>query len=135
MIQTFIIALAIIAASAAGVFLWRRLWPTSPKPYRMLKVEGSSPAKPIPRMLYILTEDGAPWFASMLCPCGCGTMIELNLLPDERPCWRYSVDSAGRPSLEPSVWRKIGCQSHFFLRRGQIVWADDHVSAGQSHAR
>lgn len=135
MIETIIVACAIIALGAAVGFLWLHPASRSRKPYRVVGVEGASPANPAPRTLYILTEDGDPWFAAMLCPCGCGTVIELNLLPDERPCWRYKIDSAGRPSLEPSVWRKIGCQSHFFLRRGQIVWAADHMNITQSHGR
>jgi hypothetical protein len=86
------------------------------------KVEGNFPAKLKSHILYILTEDGTPWQASMVCPCGCGKTLELNLLPDERPVWRYSTDRKGRVTLHPSIWRQVGCRSHFWLRRGKIHW-------------
>jgi hypothetical protein len=92
-------------------------------PYiRLAKVEGAFPKVLRPRTLYVLTEDGAPWQAAMICPCGCGETLYLNLLPGERPRWRFAADRKGRASLDPSVWRKIGCRSHFWLRGGRITW-------------
>jgi hypothetical protein len=64
----------------------------------------------------------APWAAAFLCPCGCRTLIQLSLLRDERPHWQLLLSPDGRPSLTPSVWRTEGCRSHFWLRRGDIVW-------------
>jgi hypothetical protein len=64
----------------------------------------------------------APWSAAFLCPCGCGEVIHLSLLIDDRPSWRLSFDRDGLPTLSPSVWRTKGCRSHFFLRQGSIVW-------------
>jgi hypothetical protein len=90
--------------------------------YLLTTVEGAFPAKLKHRRVYVLTEDGTPWQASMICPCGCGKTLELNLLPDERPVWRYSADKKGRVSLLPSVWRQVGCRSHFWLRNGRIMW-------------
>jgi hypothetical protein len=86
------------------------------------KVEGSFPPRLKSQTLYVLTEDGIPWQAAMICPCGCGTALDLNLLPDERPRWRFTADDKGRASLDPSVWRKVGCKSHFWLRGGRIIW-------------
>ena len=63
-----------------------------------------------------------PWSAAMVCPCGCGELIQLSLLPNDSPSWRLHWESGKKPSLEPSVWRTTGCSSHFFLRRGRIVW-------------
>lgn len=97
----------------------------TPTRYRLELVDGSMPARLRGRTLYILTEDGRPWVASMECPCGCREILEMNLLQDERPRWRYTVDPMGWPSLHPSVWRKIGCESHFFLRNGRIVWSSE----------
>lgn len=104
-----------------------RSWIDVIKPgrYHLVVVEGSMPERLRPHTLYILTEESQAWIASMLCPCGCRETLEMNMLTDERPCWRYSVDSDGYPSLLPSVWRKIGCRSHFFLRRGRIEWTSD----------
>jgi hypothetical protein len=74
------------------------------------------------RTLYIITEGGLSIHASMLCPEGCGAVINLNLLPDDHPCWRLIVDDRGKPTLHPSVWRREDCGAHFFLRSGRVIW-------------
>ncbi|WP_277423091.1 DUF6527 family protein, partial [Pseudomonas viridiflava] len=38
------------------------------------------------------------------------------------PRWGYSLDSACKPSLHPSIWLNNGCRSHFWLRHGRIHW-------------
>jgi hypothetical protein len=76
-----------------------------------------------PRKLYLIGDTGAPpWSAAMLCPCGCGSVIQLSLIRDDEPRWRAKVTSSGVISLHPSVWRTKGCRSHFFVRYGRIVW-------------
>lgn len=56
------------------------------------------------------------------CPCGCNTTIFLNLLSDAKPRWKYRITKKGNISISPSVWRKVGCKSHFFIREGRIDW-------------
>ena len=63
------------------------------------------------------------WAAAMLCPCGCGEVIQLNLLPQVRPRWAVEEHIDGTLTLAPSVWRQKGCRSHFILREGRIVWS------------
>jgi hypothetical protein len=75
------------------------------------------------RRLYVIG-DPHPWAAAMLCPCGCGSVIQLSLLETDSPRWRLSVDRKGIPTLAPSVRRTKGCKSHFFLRAGQVDWCD-----------
>ncbi len=58
----------------------------------------------------------------MVCPCGCRETLFLNLLQDEFPNWKWRIGADGTVTLTPSVWRKIGCKSHFFLREGMIQW-------------
>ena len=70
--------------------------------------------------LYIVGEAGWQWYAALLCPCGCNNILYLNLLPEQYPSWKVEVQADGTVSLFPSVWRKIGCQSHFWLRQGKI---------------
>lgn len=85
-------------------------------------VEGDSPTS-LPRLdLVLLTEGGEPWSAVMLCPCGCGQTVELPLLPQVKPRWSLEVDAQGLPTLRPSVWLMDGCRSHFFLRKGKVIW-------------
>lgn len=78
--------------------------------------------------LYIAGENGCYWCAGMRCPCGCGAAIHLSLVKDDDPTWRFSLDQRKRPSLSPSVWRTTGCRSHFFLRRGAIIWCREFVA-------
>jgi uncharacterized protein DUF6527 len=74
-----------------------------------------------PRIVYILgTPD--PWSVALLCPCGCHDAIHISLLANDSPSWRLRIHAKNEPSLEPSVWRQRGCKSHFFLKRGRIVW-------------
>lgn len=75
--------------------------------------------------LYVVGENGHQWFAAILCPCGCGATLQLNLQPDARPRWMLKVHWDDTPSLHPSVWRVKDCRSHFFLRRGLVEWCRD----------
>jgi hypothetical protein len=89
-------------------------------------VEGDGIPAVIPAgTLVVAREDGELWSAGMLCPCGCGRVIELMLLPDVKPRWDLAVDRRSRPSLSPSVWAIGGCRSHFWLRSGQVHWCCD----------
>lgn len=73
------------------------------------------------RKLICMLDEGQPWTAVMACPCGCGDTIELMLLEGTEPRWDLSVDR-GLPTLHPSVWRNVGCRSHFWVKRGRIDW-------------
>lgn len=68
-----------------------------------------------------MIDGGQEWSVAMLCPCGCGDMIEMMLLRSVKPRWDLHVDR-GLPTLSPSVWRNTGCRSHFWVRRGRVVW-------------
>ena len=102
---------------------------------------GCSPPAPVPAPIVLArfvedepnVLDGAhvylvggrdPIYAAMVCPCGCGGTLRMNLRPEAEPCWRLSASETGAATLQPSVWRDEGCRSHFFLRAGQIVWCD-----------
>ncbi|WP_245875070.1 DUF6527 family protein [Pseudomonas frederiksbergensis] len=71
----------------------------------------------------VLVRDGSEdWCVGFKCPCGCGRTIELLLPRDVKPRWTCSIDPLGRPTLHPSVWLKSGCESHFWVRGGRIIW-------------
>lgn len=91
-----------------------------PRRYRVLWVE-EMVDNPKRFKLYAIGCD-CPWLASMLCPCGCGDLIQLSLLERDSPSWRLTVDESGSPTLAPSVWRSKGCRSHFFVRDGYVIW-------------
>lgn len=72
--------------------------------------------------LYVAGEEPDIWAAAMLCPCGCGDAIELNLLKQASPCWTIRQRSDGSVTLRPSIWRTKGCRSHFLIRNSRIDW-------------
>jgi len=95
-------------------------------PARQLRVvEGDTLPIRLPRRdLMVAREDGEDWSVGMSCPCGCGETIELMLVPEAKPRWTLAVDGRNRPSLSPSVWRRTGCRSHFWVRAGRVHWCD-----------
>ena len=87
------------------------------------------PRKLEPGLLYVSEEFGA---AVHLCACGCGTKVSTPLGPTE---WRLEETESG-PSLKPSVgnWQ-LPCQSHYWIRSGNIVWCGkwtpEQIAAGR----
>ena len=105
-----------------GAWLWLLAWLGLRTPtFRTVHVE-DIPDVFQREKLYVAGEDGYAWSAAMLCPCGCGEVLEMNLLPDARPCWKLSESPDHLATLHPSVWLKSGCASHFFVENGKIRW-------------
>jgi hypothetical protein len=104
-----------------------------PPAYRVVHLR-DDPDALLTETLYAIGENGHLWHVILVCPCGCGAPIALNVLPDDSPRWRLRESAAG-PTLYPSVWRTTGCRSHFILRQGQVVWCHgrgpDEVSDGE----
>ena len=92
-----------------------------PMPHRTIYVE-ELPESLGRTCVYIVGENGFYWFVALICPCGCGEVLYMNLLEERRPRWSFSTETSGTISLTPSVWRKKGCGSHFFFRRGLVDW-------------
>lgn len=87
--------------------------------YRWTRVvEG--PDQLVEHTVYIVGLGIHRWSAEFLCPCGCGTILRLSLHREGRPRWSVVAHRDGRVSLSPSVWRVVGCRSHFILRRGLV---------------
>jgi len=59
------------------------------------------------------------------CPCGCGYVITLPLQKPHRPKWTLSQNGSKRPTLYPSVWQNKGCNSHFWIEDGKIIWCNN----------
>jgi Family of unknown function (DUF6527) len=94
-------------------------------PYRTVLVDEALPAELVANTLYVVNDDGFLEQAAMLCPCGCQRTLHMNLLPDDRPCWRLTQHADGTASLFPSVWRQKDCGSHFWFREGKVIWCVD----------
>lgn len=110
---------------ALGCRWIRREWDRRGPARRLVVVRGDMLPTSLPsRDVVLLRDDGEDWSVGMRCPCGCGETIELMLLRKAKPRWDLRVDEEQRPTLRPSVWRKAGCRSHFWLRQGRIAWCD-----------
>ncbi len=104
---------------------WRNVWAQFGPGRRMIVIEGDSLPQSMPRRdLVLAREDGEDWCVGMRCPCGCGDIIELLVIAEAKPRWDVKADRENRPTLSPSVWRKTGCRSHFWVRRGRVHWCD-----------
>ena len=57
------------------------------RPLRAVYVE-ELPDKPDRRPVYALGEGSHRWFVALICPCGCGNVLQMSLLPDARPRWQ-----------------------------------------------
>ncbi|MGY4433954.1 hypothetical protein ACVWWO_006431 [Bradyrhizobium sp. F1.13.1] len=101
---------------------YRRIYNWVVPPYATMSVDAVLPKTLKRRALYIVQEDGYQEQAAMICPCGCKAILHMNLLPDERPCWRVTRHQDGSATLYPSVWRKKECGSHFWFRNGRVIW-------------
>ena len=108
------------------VRVWSWVWSLfrrCPKPYKTACVE-ELPDVLRKRVIYLVGEGEHLWVAAMVCPCGCEETIQLNLLHGQRPMWSVAVSADGPVTLHPSVWRRAGCKSHFFFRKGLVVWSE-----------
>jgi hypothetical protein len=66
-------------------------------------------------------KDWAKWIL-FKCPCGCGDVLTLSLMKSYKPRWRLRVDKLNLVTLSPSVWKKDGCKSHFYIRKSNVKW-------------
>lgn len=74
------------------------------------------------KLIFIVQDGNEPELLVFKCPCGCEADIILNLLKDASPRWSYELNDEGTIDIYPSVWRNIGCKSHFFVKDSNIKW-------------
>ena len=104
---------------------WRELWARLGPRRQLVVVESDSLPGSMPRRDLVLARDGdEAWCVGMYCPCGCGDVIELLVIPEAQPRWDIQIDAKGRPTLFPSVWLQTGCRSHFWLLAGRVKWCN-----------
>tara|TARA_Y100000780_G_scaffold187277_1_gene174179 strand:+ start:586 stop:927 length:342 start_codon:yes stop_codon:yes gene_type:complete len=102
-------------------FRWiKGLW-VDPQVYKAV-VTSDIPKEVKEHQVFLVGDHGKFWVAVMKCPCGCGGSLHMNLIRSQRPCWRITVKEGGVVSFHPSLWKKNGCKSHFFLKDGVINW-------------
>ncbi|SHN32834.1 DUF6527 family protein [Mucilaginibacter sp. OK098] len=98
-----------------------KIW-SGPQRYFRYQFEKDIPETVAPNKIFIIGEPCNQWLSVLKCPCGCGMTINLNLLNEASPCWTFFI-SRQKISLKPSIWKKTGCKSHFFIKNGKVKWA------------
>lgn len=113
----------LVARFILRIFHWLRSFvpEKGTRSFRVIRV-ADRPSLLAANTLYLVGDDSLCWFAALRCPCGCGDEIVVSLLTTDRPHWKLQLSIDGSPTLSPSVWRRKGCRSHFFLREGLIQW-------------
>ena len=71
----------------------------------------------VPGTLSVVAGPRGPKWLKLLCPCGCGDVVSINLMPG-RQAWTIRMERE-KVSISPSVVRLAGCRSHFFLVRSE----------------
>lgn len=104
--------------------IWiRNLWQQRDLRRRLIIIESDTPPEKITtKHLYLARKNGKDWAVAMLCPCGCGDHLQLRLLKVASTHWTLKTPDHAPPTLHPSVWRKTGCRSHFWVKDGKIKW-------------
>src|ERR1041384_6295147 len=77
--------------------------------------QATAMAKLKPGIIVLVMPGNKPKSLKILCPCGCGDVVSINLMPQSAKAWRLWGDFRHGLSLWPSVWLDVGCKSHFIL--------------------
>ncbi|MEX2205426.1 MAG: DUF6527 family protein [Myxococcota bacterium] len=108
------------SALLATLRAWAAIRGTQP-PYGVVRVR-FLPELLRPYTVYLIGEVHHRWFAAMDCPCGCSSVVQLSILTTGRPRWTVAEHWTGTVTIHPSIQRTTGCRSHYFVRRGRILW-------------
>src|SRR6266699_5220802 len=74
---------------------------------------------------YFVSFNQRPKWVLFQCPCGCKSIVTLSLQRVHKPHWVLRKSRASRPTLQPSVWRDVGCLSHFWVNDGRVYWCQN----------
>jgi hypothetical protein len=73
-------------------------------------------------IVYVVGKDPYVKWAYLKCPSKCGDIIMLSLIKANRPSWVIKQDKIGRPTISPSIRKLDGCKSHFWIKKGKLIW-------------
>lgn len=90
--------------------------------YCKFKFCADEPENILDKLIYIVGERPHYWMLCFKCPCGCNEVIRLNILKEANPRWKFSIRWR-QITIYPSIWRKVGCKSHFHIRKGKVQWS------------
>ena len=71
-----------------------------------------------PGKVYLVGPPQSKWVAFLICPCGCGEKLGLNMISNAAPRWTADVATQ---TLTPSVRRMVGCKTHFSIKQGMTI--------------
>ena len=59
-----------------------------------------------------------------LCPDNCGDahMLPAHHTERDMPGWQIAINPDSTVTVSPSILRRGGCQSHFFIERNAVRW-------------
>ncbi len=102
---------------------WRKFcrWRASWLAYRTEWCE-DLPERLRTKSIYVVGGKVCPYQAVVHCPCGCKEAIYVDVANQSKAKWSLTTHSNESISLHPSVWRTVGCRSHFLVRRGKVIW-------------
>ena len=66
-----------------------------------------------PGVMYIKDD----FFFGFACPCGCE---RVTVLPGDT--WGCTISDDDKPTIAPSIKCIGGCESHYWIRGGKVVW-------------
>ncbi len=75
-------------------------------------------------IIYVVGRDSYVKWAYLKCPSKCGDIIMLSLIKSKRPSWVIKQDKIGRPTIYPSIRKLDGCRSHFWVKKGKLIWSN-----------
>jgi len=74
--------------------------------------------------VYVVRRGKRNIWAVFMCPCGKEHRLTVNLSENRRPYWRAHIKRKNF-TLNPSIWLKEDCYSHFWVEDHRILWVDD----------
>lgn len=90
--------------------------------YQLVNLDDTPEETLSPRHIYYIGMEDNKWCILFLCPCGCEETIYLNTLLNDKPRWTIRQESKQIFSIHPSIHRRVGCRSHFFIRESKVVF-------------
>lgn len=73
------------------------------------------------KIIIVVGIDYKKW-CYLKCPYGCGDILTLSLMKTHKPHWKIKIDRLNRTTLYPSIRKKDGCKSHFWIKKGKVKW-------------
>ncbi|MGW8185575.1 MAG: DUF6527 family protein [Candidatus Moraniibacteriota bacterium] len=74
------------------------------------------------RNIIIIGDKDNPKWIHLICPCGCGNKISLNLMKSYYPRWKARFNKDNTLSIFPSI-DNASCGAHFWVDHSKVFWA------------